>query len=138
MAINRIMLYSLTMLRTIMTRKFLGHDHFDETIWRMYFKLTIAFLTQSRLQLEQSSSSSWAKRRFILDVYGYDMRIIMGSELVSCWELIGPFKISFIPNLVGSFIDVTLVPEVELRCATIPIFYDMLMVDYMANGNFKQ
>ncbi|KAH9422669.1 Dedicator of cytokinesis protein 3 [Dermatophagoides pteronyssinus] len=142
MAINRIMLHSLTMLRTIMSHKFLGQEHFDETIWRMYFKLAIAFLTQSRLQLEQSSSlpssSSWEKRRFILDVYGCDMRIIMGFELVSCWDLIGPFKISFIPNLVGSFIDVTLVPELELRCATIPIFYDMLMVDYMANANFKQ
>ncbi|KAH7639593.1 dedicator of cytokinesis protein-like protein 1 [Dermatophagoides farinae] len=151
MAINRIMLHSLTMLRTtVMCKKFLGHEHFDETIWRMYFKLAIAFLTQPRLQLEQSSSSPsssapfvssvslWAKKRFILDVYGCDMRIVMGLELVSCWELIGPFKITFIPNLVGPFVDVTLIPESELRYATIPIFYDMLMVDYMANANFKQ
>ena len=29
-------------------------------------------------------------------------------------------------------------PETELRKATIPIFYDMIDVEFNANGNFKQ
>lgn len=135
MAVNRIILHSLTMLRLIMSQEFLGPDKFDVTIWRTYFKLAIAFLTQQRLQIE--SQPNW-KRQFILDTYGGDLRILMGFELVACWDLIGPHKISFIPNLVSSFVDVTLVPELELRKATIPIFYDMLAVDYDANNNFKQ
>lgn len=135
MAVNRVILHSLTMLRTIMSQEFLGPEKFDVTIWRTYFKLAIAFLTQQRLQLE---SQPYWKRQLIVDTYGGDLRILMGFELVACWDLIGPYKISFIPSLVASFVDVTLVPEVELRKATIPIFYDMLAVDYENNSNFKQ
>lgn len=135
MSINRIMLYSLTMLRTIMSKKFLSPERFDETIWRMYFKLAVAFLTQQRLQLD---SLPFGKRQFLIEVYGCDMRTLMGFELITCWDLLGAFKTSFIPNLVSSFVDVTLVPELELRKATIPIFYDMMIVDHSTNGNFKK
>ncbi|UXI23320.1 elongator complex protein 4 [Sarcoptes scabiei] len=135
MSINRIMLYSLTMLRTIMSKKFLSPERFDETIWRMYFKLAVAFLTQQRLQLD---SLPFGKRQFLIEVYGCDMRTLMGFELITCWDLLGAFKTSFIPNLVSSFVDVTLVPELELRKATIPIFYDMMIVDHSINGNFKK
>lgn len=40
--------------------------------------------------------------------------------------------------MVAPFLEVTLVPEKELRRATLPIFYDMIDADYKANGSFKQ
>lgn len=36
----------------------------------------------------------------------------------------------FIPAMVGPILEVTLVPESELRKATIPIFFDMMQCEY--------
>lgn len=50
----------------------------------------------------------------------------------------GPHKIKFIPSMVGPILEVTLTPEVELRKATIPIFFDMMQceLNFSGNGNF--
>ncbi len=32
----------------------------------------------------------------------------------------------------------TLIPEAELRKATLPLFFDLIEVEYNARGNFKQ
>lgn len=52
--------------------------------------------------------------------------------------LAGPHKIKFIPAMVGPILEVTLVPEPELRKATIPIFFDMMQCEFnfSGNGNF--
>ena len=44
----------------------------------------------------------------------------------------------FVPSLVGPFLEVTLVPETELRKATLPIFLDMMECEKAQKGNFKQ
>ena len=54
-----------------------------------------------------------------------------------CIVFAGEHKIHFIPDIVGSFLDMTLVREQELRQATIPIFFDMLEVEQKAWGSFK-
>lgn len=36
----------------------------------------------------------------------------------------------FIPSMVGPILEVTLVPEPELRKATIPIFFDMMQCEH--------
>lgn len=36
----------------------------------------------------------------------------------------------FIPAMVGPILEVTLVPEPELRKATIPIFFDMMQCEH--------
>lgn len=36
----------------------------------------------------------------------------------------------FIPGMVGPILEVTLVPEPELRKATIPIFFDMMQCEH--------
>lgn len=40
--------------------------------------------------------------------------------------------------MVGPILEVTLTPEVELRKATIPIFFDMMQCEFnfSGNGNF--
>ncbi|VEN34783.1 unnamed protein product, partial [Callosobruchus maculatus] len=40
--------------------------------------------------------------------------------------------------MVGPFLEVTLVPEIELRKATLHIFFDMMECEQKARGNFKQ
>lgn len=42
----------------------------------------------------------------------------------------------FIPSMIGPFLKVTLVPEKELRAATLPIFYDMIQSEQKTAGNF--
>lgn len=37
---------------------------------------------------------------------------------------------TFIPAMVGPILEVTLVPEPELRKATIPIFFDMMQCEH--------
>lgn len=44
--------------------------------------------------------------------------------------LTGQHKIQFVPSLVGSFLEMTLIPETELRRATIPIFFDMMQCEF--------
>lgn len=39
--------------------------------------------------------------------------------------------------MVAPFLEVTLVPEPELRKATLHIFYDMIQVEQRHRGNFK-
>lgn len=38
--------------------------------------------------------------------------------------------------MIGPFLKVTLVPEKELRVATLPIFYDMIQCEQNTSGNF--
>lgn len=56
--------------------------------------------------------------------------------LISSFTFIsGPHKIKFIPSMVGPILEVTLTPEVELRKATIPIFFDMMQCEFNLSGN---
>lgn len=52
--------------------------------------------------------------------------------------LLGSHKISFIPGMVGPILEMTLIPEEELRRATIPIFFDMITCEYAHSGNFHK
>jgi hypothetical protein len=40
--------------------------------------------------------------------------------------------------MVGPFLEITLIPEPELRKATLPLFYDLIDCEFNARGNFKQ
>lgn len=42
-------------------------------------------------------------------------------------------KVHFVPNLVSPFLEMTLIPEEELRKATIPIFFDMMQTEFYLN-----
>ncbi|XP_073976678.1 dedicator of cytokinesis spg isoform X2 [Rhodnius prolixus] len=108
---------------------------FDCQVWSNYFNLAVAFLTQTSLQLEKFSE---VKREKIISKYG-DMRVKMGFQILEVWSsLSGEHKINFIPSMVGPFLEITLVPEPELRKATLGIFFDMIQCEYKVCGNFKQ
>lgn len=45
----------------------------------------------------------------------------------------GQYKIQFVPSLVGLLLEMTLIPETELRRATIPIFFDMMQCEFYSS-----
>lgn len=54
------------------------------------------------------------------------MRREAGFEVRRMWFSLKHNKIQFIPDLVQLVLEMTLIPETELRRATLPIFYDMM------------
>ncbi|XP_067377259.1 dedicator of cytokinesis protein 5 isoform X2 [Channa argus] len=110
----------------VLNMYFLDQAHFELQLWNNYFHLTVAFLTHKTLQLE---SFSQEKRNKILNKYG-DMRKNIGFKIRDMWYNLGPHKMKFIPAMVGPILEVTLVPQPELRKATIPIFFDMMQCEH--------
>eukprot|EP00070_Physeter_catodon_P030859 XP_028337753.1 dedicator of cytokinesis protein 1-like [Physeter catodon] len=49
----------------------------------------------------------------------------------------GQHKIKFIPEMVGPVLEMTLIPETELRKATIPIFFDMMQCEFHSTRSFQ-
>ena len=132
MQTNNVILKSLEELAQPLAFRFL-HNNFDFQLWSTYFNLAVAYLTQPSLQLEQFSE---VKREKIVEKYG-DMRVLMGFQILSMWSRLGERKLEFIPDMVGPFLEVTLVPENELRKATLHIFFDMMESEQKARGSFR-
>lgn len=127
---------------------------FEHQVWNNFFHCAVAFLTQPALQLETFSAN---KRSRIASEYK-DMRIIAAFEIRNMWFNLGNLrlfqnsgaaenisvklgkisvlaanKVHFVPNLVSPFLEMTLIPEEELRKATIPIFFDMMQTEFYLN-----
>uniref|UniRef100_A0A8B9CPS5 Dedicator of cytokinesis 5 n=1 Tax=Anser brachyrhynchus TaxID=132585 RepID=A0A8B9CPS5_9AVES len=119
---SRVFLRAVNQFTSVLNRFFLDQANFELQLWNNYFHLAVAFLTHESLQLETFSQ---AKRNKIIKKYG-DMRKEIGFKIRDMWYNLGPHKIKFIPAMVGPILEVTLVPEPELRKATIPIFFDMM------------
>eukprot|EP00105_Crassostrea_gigas_P042991 XP_019927139.1 PREDICTED: dedicator of cytokinesis protein 1 isoform X1 [Crassostrea gigas] len=141
-----IMLENSIILRALQIFAKVIHDRFtqefERELWGFFFKCSISFLTQKSLQLEHFTSS---KRSKIVCRYR-DMRREAGFEIRQMWFHLGVNKIQFIPDMVGAVLEMTLIPEIELRKATIPIFFDMMVCEFMQiepstrkiKGNFNQ
>ncbi|XP_070212219.1 dedicator of cytokinesis protein 1-like isoform X7 [Littorina saxatilis] len=137
---NSVILRALRFFATTIHEKF--SNPFEQQLWNNFFHCAISFLTQEPLQLDNFSHS---KRTKIITRYK-DMRRETAFEIRGMWFKLGPNKIKFIPELVGPFLEMTLIPEVELRRATIPIFFDMMQCEFMQpvpnstriQGNFHE
>ena len=125
---NSVILKSLKEF-SLAIQDYLRHPSFDQLVWKNYFQCAITFITQPSLQVEKFSES---KRKQILSMFK-DMRKEMGLEVKKMWNSLGQHKIDFIPNMVGPFLEMTLIPETELRKATIPIFFDMMQCEYYSH-----
>ncbi|XP_078484653.1 dedicator of cytokinesis protein 1 isoform X1 [Ciona intestinalis] len=112
---------------------FLDAESFQFQLWNNFFHLAVAFLTQESLQMENFTHN---KRQSLKKKYG-DLRCEMGYEIRVMWFNLGPHKIKFIPGMVGPMLEMTLIPEPDLRRATIPIFFDMMQCELHSTGNFK-
>ncbi|KAA0720700.1 Dedicator of cytokinesis protein 4 [Triplophysa tibetana] len=130
---NNIIITTVLYLSDALRKNFLN-DKFDYKVWDSYFCLSVIFINQPCLQLETFSAS---KKKKILEKYG-DMRVMMGCEIFSMWQNLGEHKLNFIPAMIGPFLEVTLVPQPDLRNVMIPIFHDMMDWEQRRSGNFKQ
>ncbi|KAK0150463.1 Dedicator of cytokinesis protein 4 [Merluccius polli] len=130
---NNVIITTVLYLSDALRKNFLN-DKFDYKVWDSYFYLSVIFINQPCLQLEAFSPS---KRKRILEKYG-DMRVMMGCEIFSMWQNLGEHKLNFIPAMIGPFLEVTLVPQPDLRNVMIPIFHDMMDWEQRRSGNFKQ
>ncbi|XP_045614067.1 dedicator of cytokinesis protein 1 isoform X2 [Procambarus clarkii] len=107
-------------------------EPFNEAVWSSFFHCAINFITQPSLQLEDFTQS---KRNKILHRYG-DMRRETALEIKSLWFSLGQHKIRFVAgsdsklSMVGPFLKMTMLPDVDLRKATIPIFFDMMQCEF--------
>uniref|UniRef100_A0AAX7UXU9 Dedicator of cytokinesis 2 n=1 Tax=Astatotilapia calliptera TaxID=8154 RepID=A0AAX7UXU9_ASTCA len=131
---NRVFLRAINTYADTMKEKFLNNDDFEVQLWNNYFHLAVAFITQESLQLQHFSPT---KRNKILAKYG-DMRRLIGFAIRDIWYKLGSHKICFIPGMVGPILEMTLIPEEELRRATIPIFFDMITCEHARFGNFSK
>uniref|UniRef100_A0A8C7Z6U0 Dedicator of cytokinesis 1 n=1 Tax=Oryzias sinensis TaxID=183150 RepID=A0A8C7Z6U0_9TELE len=131
---NKVFLRAISQYAAVLNKKFLDLTNFELQLWNNYFHLAVAFLTQESLQLENFSSDKRAK---IFQKY-QDMRRQIGFEIRDMWYNLGPHKIKFIPEMVGPILEMTLVPEIELRKATIPIFFDMMQCEFHFTCSFQR
>uniref|UniRef100_A0A8C0Y807 Dedicator of cytokinesis 2 n=1 Tax=Cyprinus carpio carpio TaxID=630221 RepID=A0A8C0Y807_CYPCA len=131
---NRVFLQAINTYADTMNHKFLDNNSFEVQLWNNYFHLAVAFITQESLQLQHFSPT---KRSKILAKYG-DMRRLIGFAIRDMWYKLGKNKICFIPGMVGPILEMTLIPEEELRRATIPIFFDMMQCEHNHSGNFRK
>ncbi|XP_012934627.1 dedicator of cytokinesis protein 4 [Aplysia californica] len=131
MITNNVMLTSIQYIADDLTINFLSGGNFDRELWHNFFLLAVDFITQRALQLELYSE---AKRSQIKDRYD-DMRVPVGFQIHSLWNQLGTNKQHLILEIINPFLRVTMVPQQELRKATIPIFFDILQCEMRIQGN---
>lgn len=66
------------------------------------------------------------------------LHVLFSLSFFFFFHLKGPHKIKFIPEMVGPILEMTLVPEIELRKATIPIFFDMMQCEFHFTMHFQR
>merc|ERR1712226_1825262 len=62
----------------------------------------------------------------------------MGTRIIDMWHRLGRNKIRLMTNIVRPFLEMTLIPQTELRKVTIPVFYDMIDCEFRIRQHFKQ
>ena len=124
---NHVILTSLKHFSKSIRERYSGMN-FELQLWNNYFHCAISFMTQSSLQLENFLIE---KRMKIFQKYK-DMRREMAIDVRAMWFSLGDHKILFVPGIIGPFVEMTLIPDKELRKATIPIFYDMMISEFIS------
>lgn len=122
---NYVILTSLKQFAMKIRERFVG-THFEYQLWNNFFHCAIAFLTQKALQLENFSLT---KRNKIYDRYR-DMRREAASEIRCMWFHLDTHTIEFVPDLIGPFLEVALIPDQHLRKEIIPIFFEMMQCEF--------
>ncbi|KAM7361679.1 dedicator of cytokinesis protein myoblast city isoform 1-T2 [Cochliomyia hominivorax] len=124
---NTVILGSLQHLSIVIVDHFF--EPFEKQVWSNFFQCSIAFLIQSPLQLNDFNDN---KRQVIFARYR-DIRKDTAQEIRKMWFQLGEHKPKFVPQLVEPILEMSMIPEVELRKATIPIFFDMMQCEYYSS-----
>ena len=113
----------------IKERTDLQRGSLDYKLWNEIFITSLAFITQTSLQLENFSQ---LKRKRI-ESLNRDMRLEMAILVRSLWYFLGNHKRHFLPSIIGPLLEVALIPVLSIRQNTIIIFFDML---YFCHDHF--
>lgn len=124
---NTVILESLRNFAQIIKDHFF--DPFEKQVWSNFFHCSIAFLIQPALQLDQFTKN---KTSMILSRY-CDIRRETATEICNMWYNLGEHKIIFVPQMVGPLLEMSMIPETELRKSTIPIFFDMMQCEFVSS-----
>ncbi|KRG01267.1 dedicator of cytokinesis protein 1 isoform X1 [Drosophila mojavensis] len=125
---NTVILGALQQLSMVITDYFLC-PVFDKQIWSNFFQCSIAFLVQSPLQLNDFNDN---KRQIVFARYR-DIRKDTAKEIRKMWFQLGKHKPKFVPQLVEPILEMSMIPETDLRRETIPIFFDMMQCEYYSS-----
>ena len=124
---NTVILESLKNFAQIIKEFFF--DPFEKQVWSNFFHCSIAFLIQPALQLDQFTVN---KTSMILSRY-CDIRRETAKEICNMWYKLGEHKLMFVPQMVGPLLEMSMIPETELRTSTIPIFFDMMQCEFVSS-----
>ncbi|KAL9893363.1 dedicator of cytokinesis protein myoblast city isoform 3-T4 [Glossina fuscipes fuscipes] len=124
---NTVILGSLRHLSAVIIDHFF--EPFEKQVWSNFFQCSIAFLIQSPLQLNDFNDN---KRQIVFARYR-DIRKDTAEEIRKMWFQLGEHKPKFVPQLVEQILEMSMIPEMELRKATIPIFFDMMQCEYYSS-----
>ncbi|XP_015793034.1 dedicator of cytokinesis protein 2 [Tetranychus urticae] len=130
---NSVILTSLKQFAMKIRERFVG-PHFEYQLWNNFFHCAIAFLTQKALQLENFSTT---KRNKIYEKYR-DMRREAASEIRCMWFHLDIHTIEFVPDLIGPFLEVALIPDQHLRKEIVPIFFEMMQCEFYSSRPSNQ
>ncbi|KAL0860780.1 hypothetical protein ABMA27_009324 [Loxostege sticticalis] len=129
-----VMLHALRLLATTLRDRLASVDELDtdavsviHEMWREWFTACGALATSPALQLETLPP---ARKQRVAGLYG-DIRRQVALLLSEMWFSLGEHKRSFIPCLVGPFLEVSFLRDEEVRNTTIPLFFDMMQTEYL-------
>ncbi|XP_019491480.1 PREDICTED: dedicator of cytokinesis protein 2 [Hipposideros armiger] len=134
---NRVFLRAINKFAEIMNQKFLEHTNFE---FQGFPELECAKVLAGGILLAWRKlwpGLFWTMRRELSACLRAAPGGSRGLPSSSLFEL-SQNKICFIPGMVGPILEMTLIPEAELRKATIPIFFDMMLCEYQKSGDFKK
>lgn len=61
-----------------------------------------------------------------------------GRQVILLWHKLGSHKGQFIPDLINSFLKLSLLKQRDLRRIAIPLVFDVIKCEQQVNGNFKR
>ena len=67
-----------------------------------------------------------------------DQRVTTGKQVILLWHKLSTHKGQFIPDLISSFLKISLLRQHDLRRFAIPLVFDVIKCEQEVNGNFKR
>lgn len=123
---NTVILNTLRMISEKMMAIFNTRSSFDKEIYNNFFHCAIAFITQKSLQMENFSVN---KRNKLISKYK-DMRKDTAILIRYLWFFLDDKKSHFIPSMVGPILEMSLIPEIEIRKIGLRIYFDMMEFEH--------
>lgn len=106
----------------------------EQTLWKSFFKLTLAYINSNVLELESFAET---KRKVILERYG-DMRMDVLQILQLMWQTLDHHQHSFLEDLVSPFFQLVALEQPILSERGTELYMTLLHREYQSEGGFKK